>query len=52
MMAERQLRLKGLRESIDAGLEQLAAGDRVSADEVFAKILEGLGQSEASPSRA
>lgn len=45
---ERQLRLQGLRGSIDAGLEQLDAGDRVSADEVFTQILEGLGQSDAA----
>jgi antitoxin ParD1/3/4 len=45
---ERQLRLKALTESIDAGLQQLAAADRVSADEVFEQILEGLGRSEAA----
>ena len=44
---ERRLRLKALRESIGTGVDQLDRGDRFSADEVFDRILEGLGQPEA-----
>lgn len=41
---ERRFRLKVLTESIATGVDQLDAGDRVSADEVFERILAGLGQ--------
>jgi antitoxin ParD1/3/4 len=45
---ERRIRLQALTDAIDTGLGQLAAGDRVAADEVFERILEGLGHSEAA----
>jgi len=39
---ERQLKLEALRQSIDRGLEELDANERVSADEVFEHVLSVL----------
>jgi antitoxin ParD1/3/4 len=45
--AERSAKLDALRESIDAGVEELDRGDGTSADEVFEEILKAL-RSEAA----
>lgn len=40
--AERGAKLDALRESIDAGVDELDEGDGASADEVFEEILKAL----------
>lgn len=45
--AERSAKLKALRRSIDAGVEELDRGDGASADEMFEEILKAL-RSEAA----